>query len=144
LERCCPTYAHSARFGCARCGLLRLPNRRRARRGWRSGRDPVKGWHCAAWYFLPALVGISSTGNGCASIDPIPPLSPQSFFFSSPVSSRYLAKAYFANSFTILGPIGAGSLHTVWGTANFVLSFLLVLRYIGHDARIAVVYSFIV
>jgi hypothetical protein len=35
LARCCPACAHSARFVCAPCGLLRLPNRRKAPHGWR-------------------------------------------------------------------------------------------------------------
>ena len=99
LARYCPTYAHCARFVCAPCGLLRLSNRRKAPRGWRSGRDPVRGWHCAAWYSLRALVGNSSTGNGCASIDPVK--TQPFFFFFYQFSPLYLAisQKLFCHSF---------------------------------------------
>jgi hypothetical protein len=62
--------------------------------------------------------------------------------FPFPLSPFYLLHYCPFTTFTSFRPVGAGSLHAVWGTANSVLSFLLHLRYIGLDARIAAVYSF--
>ena len=149
---CCPTYGHFTLFVCALCGCQPLLNRRKDRRDLRCGLGLVRDRHYEAWSSRLALVGNSSAGNGCASINParIPPSAPSISAFSSiPISIFWSSLLYLLavsqKPHTSLKLGWSRSSHTVWSMAVLLPSFFYaIMLLVITIARITVVYSSIV